>query len=133
MWNRHRCHSSICIIWTSHQYHSHCLNTNVICLFILFKNICCMYICVVYIQKSYTQLSCLSNAQHSCLNNMNLWNNRFHTYLKQTHEAGWKHGKICQKNNHTCSHSHIYCINMKKHIQNFFIFIVKQWCTPLSL
>ncbi len=34
----------------------------------------------------------------------------------------WKHGKICQKSNHTCSYSHIYGINMKKPIQNFFNF-----------
>jgi hypothetical protein len=35
---------------------------------------------------------------------------------------GWKYGKICQKSNHTCNHSHIYGINMKKPIQNFFNF-----------
>ncbi len=31
-----------------------------------------------------------------------------------------KHGKVCQKNSHTCNHNHIYGINMKKPIQNFF-------------
>jgi len=35
---------------------------------------------------------------------------------------GWKHDKVFQKSNHTCSHSHIYAINMKKPIQNFFNF-----------
>jgi hypothetical protein len=34
---------------------------------------------------------------------------------------GWKHG-ICPKSSHTCNHSHIYGINMKKIVQNFFNF-----------
>jgi hypothetical protein len=46
-----------------------------------------MCICVVYTQKSFTWLPCLNNAWHLCLNNMNPWNNRFHTDLKQTHET----------------------------------------------
>jgi hypothetical protein len=46
-----------------------------------------MFICVVYTQKSCTQLLCLNNAQHLCLNNMNLWNNIFCTDLERTHEA----------------------------------------------
>ncbi len=33
---------------------------------------CYMSIHVVYTQKLCTRLSCLNNAQHSCLNNMNL-------------------------------------------------------------
>jgi hypothetical protein len=51
---------------------AHYLDTNVICLFVLFRHECCMSIHVVYTQKSRTRLSCLYNAQHSCLNNMNL-------------------------------------------------------------
>jgi hypothetical protein len=35
----------------------------------------------------YTQLSYLNNAQHSCLTNMNLWNNKFCMDLEWTHEA----------------------------------------------
>jgi len=66
---------------------AHYLNTNVICLFILFKHKCCMSIHVVYTWKFCTWLMCLNNAQHSCLNNTNLWNNKFHTVLEQTHEA----------------------------------------------
>jgi hypothetical protein len=38
------------------------------------------------------------------------------------HAMGWKHGKICQKNSHTCNYSHIYGINIKKSIQNFLNF-----------
>ncbi len=56
----------------------HYLNINVICLFIFFKHKCCMS-CVVYTRKSCTQLSCLYNT--------NLRNNKFHTYLKWTHET----------------------------------------------
>jgi hypothetical protein len=48
---------------------------------------CYMSIHVVYTQKLCTRLSCLNNAQHSCLNNMNLWNNNFHIDLEQTHEV----------------------------------------------
>ncbi len=55
-----------------HQCHAHCLNMNVIWLFILFKHKCCMSICVVYTWKLCTQILYLNNAQHSCLNNMNL-------------------------------------------------------------
>jgi hypothetical protein len=57
------------LILFKHRYHAHCLNMNVICLFILLRHRCCMFICVVYTQKSCTWLS--------CLNNKNLWNNRF--------------------------------------------------------
>jgi hypothetical protein len=55
-----------------HRCRAHYLNTNVICLFILFKHKCCMSIHVVYTWKLCTQLLCLNNAQHSCLNNTNL-------------------------------------------------------------
>jgi hypothetical protein len=58
-----------------------------ICLFVLFKHKCCMSICVVYTQKSCTRCSCLNNAWHSCLNNMNLWNIKLHIDLEWTHEA----------------------------------------------
>ncbi len=75
------------LVLFEHWYHAHCLDTNVIWLFILFKHGCCMSIRVVYTRKSYTWLSCLNNAQHSCLTNTNLWNNRFRTNLKQAHET----------------------------------------------
>jgi len=84
VWNRHRCHSFTCIVWTlmlctlfKHECH---------CLFILFKYEYCMFIPLVYKQKSCTQLLCLNNAWHLCSNNTNLWNNKFHMNLKWTHE-----------------------------------------------
>jgi hypothetical protein len=70
-----------------HWYHVHCVDTNVICLFISFKHKCCMSICVFYTRKSYTRLLCLNNARHSCLTNTNIWNNKFCMDLEQTHEA----------------------------------------------
>jgi hypothetical protein len=66
--------------------HVHCLGTNVICMFILFKQGCCMSICIVYTRKLCTQLVCVNNAWHSCLNDINPWNNKFYTDLEQTHE-----------------------------------------------
>jgi hypothetical protein len=75
------------LVLFEHWYHVHCLNTNVISMFLLFRHRCCMFICVVYTWKLCTQLPCLNNVWHSCLNNTNLWNNRFCTNLKQTHEA----------------------------------------------
>jgi hypothetical protein len=85
IWNKHGCHSSICIVWTlmfctlfKHECHI---------LFVLFKHKCCLFVRVVHTPKSCTQLLCLNNAQHLCLNNMNLWNNKFHTDLEQTYEA----------------------------------------------
>jgi len=85
VWNKHGCHSSTYIIWTSMLYalfkhECHML----VC---MFKHGCCMSICVVYTRKLCTQLSCLNNAWHSCLNNTNSWNNRFCTNLEWTHEA----------------------------------------------
>jgi hypothetical protein len=53
----------------------------------LFRHGCCMFIQVIYTRKSSTQISCLNNAWHLCLNNTNLWNNKFCTYLKWTYEA----------------------------------------------
>jgi len=69
-----------------YQCHVHYLGTNVICLFVLFKHKYCMSICVGYTWKSCAQLSCLNNAWHLCLDNTNLWNNKFHMNLEQTHE-----------------------------------------------
>jgi len=66
-----------------HWYCAHCLETNVICLFVSFKHICCMFIHVVYTQKLYTWLSCLNNAM--CLTNTNLCNNKFRIDLEWTH------------------------------------------------
>jgi hypothetical protein len=85
VWNKHKCHSYMCIVWTS-MLCAHHLNTNVICIFVLVKHRC-MSICVVYTWKLCTQLSCLNNAWHLCLNNTNLWNNKFCMDLKQTHKA----------------------------------------------
>ncbi len=70
-----------------HRYHAHCLYTNVICLFVLFKHKCCIYIRVVYKWKSCLGFLCLHNAQHSSLNNTNIWNNIFQIDLKQTYET----------------------------------------------
>ncbi len=75
------------LVLFEHRYHAHCLDTNVICISILFKHWCCMYVHVVYTWKLYTRLSCLNNAQHLCLINTNLLNNIFHVDLEQTHEA----------------------------------------------
>jgi len=80
VWNKHRCHSSICIIWTLMLCAF--LNTNVICLFILFKHKCCMSIHVVYTWKLCIQLPCLNNTWI-----MNLWNNKFRMDLEWTHET----------------------------------------------
>ncbi len=41
---------------------SYGINMNVIHLFVLFRHIYCMSICVVNTQKSCAQLSCLNNA-----------------------------------------------------------------------
>jgi hypothetical protein len=65
----------------------HCLNTNVICPFVLFKHECSVFICIVYIWKSCTQLLCLNNAWHLCVNDTNPWNNKFRMDLEWTHEA----------------------------------------------
>jgi hypothetical protein len=55
IWNRHRCHSFTCIVWTS-------------ILYALFRHKCCVSIRIVYTQKS-----CLhtNNAWHLCVNDMN--------------------------------------------------------------
>jgi hypothetical protein len=83
VWNKHGCHSFIELF--EHWYHVHCFNTNIICLFILFKHECCMSIRVVYTWKSCTWLPYINNAQH--LNNASLWNNKFCMHLEWTHEA----------------------------------------------
>jgi hypothetical protein len=67
------------ILLFEHQCHVHCLNTNVICMFILFGHGCCMSIHVVYTLKSCTQLL--------CLNNTNPWNNIFCMDLERIHKA----------------------------------------------
>jgi len=76
----------MCFIWTLMLCAYH-LNMNAICIFVLFKHKCCMSICVIYTWKLCTQLLCLNNAWHLCLNNTNLWNNFFCMDLKWTHEA----------------------------------------------
>jgi hypothetical protein len=74
------------LVLFKHWCHSHCLNTNIMCLFVLFKYKCYMSIWFFYTRKSCTLFSCLKNAWHSCLNNMNLWNNKFCTDFEWT----WK-------------------------------------------
>jgi len=74
------------LILFEHRCHVHCWDTNVICMFILFRHKCCVFICIVDTWKLCTQLSCLINAWHLCVNDMNPWNNRFHTNLEWTHE-----------------------------------------------
>jgi len=75
------------LVLFEHWCHVHGLNTNVICLFVLFRHEFCVSIHIVYTRKLCTQFLCLNNAQHSCLNNTNLWNNRFCTNLKWTYET----------------------------------------------
>jgi hypothetical protein len=75
------------LVLLEHWYCAQCLDTNVICLFVLFKHKCCMSICVVYTWKSYTWLLCLKNARHPCSTNTNLWNNKFRTDLEWTHQV----------------------------------------------
>ncbi len=75
------------LVLFEHQCFVYCLNMNIICLFILFEHKYCMSIHVVYIWKLCTQFSCLNNAWHSCLNDMNPWNNRFCMDLEWTHET----------------------------------------------
>jgi len=69
------------------QCHVHYLDTNVICLFVLFRHEYCVFICIIYTQKSCTQLPCLNNAWNLCVNNMNPWNNIFWMDLEKTHET----------------------------------------------
>ncbi len=82
------------LVMFEHQCCVHYLDTNVICLFVLFKHKCCVSIHIVYIWKLCTWLPCLNNAWHLCVNDINPWNNRFRTYLEQTHEA-YKFVMLC--------------------------------------
>jgi hypothetical protein len=75
------------LVLFEHWYHAHYLDINVICIFVLFRHECYMSTHVVYTQKSGTQLLCLNNTWHLCLNFTNLWNNKFRMNLEQTHEA----------------------------------------------
>jgi hypothetical protein len=75
------------LILFEHRCHVFYLNMNVICMFVLFRYGYYVFICVIYRWKSYTQLPCLNNAWHSCLNDMNSWNNKFRMDLEQTHEV----------------------------------------------
>ncbi len=61
-----------------------------------------MFIHVVYAWKLCTWLLCLNNAWHSCLNNINLWNNRFCTNLEWTHEAYKFVMLSCKQIKHMC-------------------------------
>jgi len=74
------------LVLFKHQCRVHCLDTNVICMFILFKHKCCVYI-HIYTWKLCTRLPCLNNAWHSCVNDMNPWNNIFCMDLEQTLET----------------------------------------------
>jgi hypothetical protein len=42
------------LVLFEHQCRVHCLDTNVICMFVLFGHNFCMSICVIYTQKSCT-------------------------------------------------------------------------------
>ncbi len=87
--NKHKFHSFTSIVWTliSYTLFKYKCHMLIICLFVLFKHGCCMSTHVVYTWMSVTQLSCLNNTWHSCLNFTNLWNNKFHMNSEQTHEA----------------------------------------------
>jgi len=63
---------AIIVVWNFLFIGLYGLNTNVICLLVLFKQICCMSI-NVYTWKSCTWLPCLNNAWNSCLEDTNLW------------------------------------------------------------
>jgi len=87
VWNRHGCHSSTCIVWTSmlcalfkHECH---MPVHII------RHECCVSIRIDYTWKSCTWFLCSNNAWHSCVNDMNPWNNKFHTYLEWT--LVWTH------------------------------------------
>jgi hypothetical protein len=73
------------IVLFEHWSCAHFFDTNVVCLFVLFTHWCYMFIPIIYTQKSCKQFPCLNNAWHSCLNNMNPWNDRFHIDLEWTH------------------------------------------------
>jgi hypothetical protein len=86
VWNRSMDVIHLLILF-EHQCHAHCLNTNVTWIFVFFRLKCGMSIHVVYTQKLWIWISCVNNAWQSCWNNTNLWNNRLHMDLEQTHEA----------------------------------------------
>jgi hypothetical protein len=75
------------LVLFEHRCCAHYLNTNVMCLFILFRRKCCIFIHFVCTQKPCTWCLYLKNAWHSCLNNTNLWSNKFCMELEQIHEA----------------------------------------------
>jgi hypothetical protein len=103
------------LVLFEHWYHAHCLDTNVICLFISFKHGWYMCMCVVYTRKSYTWPSYLNNVQHLCLTNTNLWNNRFCTHLEQT----MKHVNLW------CKESYPYqpiCLRLASKLTIFFYY-----------
>jgi len=77
------------LVLFEHRCYVHCLYMNVICLFILFWHQCCVSIHTIYTQKSWTQqrFPYLNNVWLSCVNDINPWNNKFHTNLERTYEA----------------------------------------------
>jgi hypothetical protein len=85
VWNKQKFHLST--IQFEHRCCVHYLDTNIICLFLLFKHECCVSICIIYTRKLCTLLLCLNNAWHSCVNDTNPWNNRFRMDLEWTHET----------------------------------------------
>jgi hypothetical protein len=106
-------------------------SNNLLHLFIIFYSLASMSM-KVFTKFMGSKVECLS-----CPKTFNYTTYCFamsYVYIPiKLHAMRWKHGKICQKNSHTCSQSHIYGINMTKSIQNFLTFIMKQWCTSLSL
>ncbi len=82
VWNKHRCHSSTCIVWTSMS----CA---------LFRHECCVSIYVVFTQKSCTRFSCLDNAWHLCVNNTNPWNNKLYCLFVLLNEVRTSNSMKC--------------------------------------
>jgi hypothetical protein len=75
------------LVMFEHRCLAHYLDTIVICLFKLFRHKCYLSIRIIYTWKLCTRLPCLNNAWHSCINDTNPWNNKFHTNLEWTHET----------------------------------------------
>jgi hypothetical protein len=75
------------LVLFKHWCHVHCLDMNVICMFVLFRHKCYVFIHIVYTWKLCTWLSYLNNASHSCVDDTNLWNNKFRMNLEWTYKA----------------------------------------------
>jgi hypothetical protein len=85
IWNIHKCHSSIYIVWTlmscalfKHECH---MPIRIFKTWMLYVYLCCLHTKVVHMTFV------LNNARHSWFNNMSLWSNKFGMNLEWTHEA----------------------------------------------